>query len=70
MPHYNSISQDFLIEPFTMDMDKVGLVDWLNHCDKQLAKNKEDSKTRKKLVGRKFSYSRSRVGTWNRFASK
>ena len=53
-----------------MDMDKVGLVDWLDHCDKQLAKNKEDSKTRKKLVGRKFSYSRSRVGTWNRFASK
>ena len=52
------------------NMDKVGLVDWLNHCDKQLAKNKENSKTRKKLVGRKFSYSRSRVGTWNTLASK
>ena len=49
--------------------DKVGLVDWLTHCDK-LAKKMDNSKTRKKLVGRKFSYSRSRVGTTNTFVSK
>ena len=53
-----------------MEVDKIGLVDWLNHCDKQPAKNKENSNTRKKLVGRKFSYFRSRVGTWTTLASK
>ena len=51
-------------------MDQVGLVDWLNHCDTQLAKKTENSNTRKKLVGKKFSYSRSRIGTSNTFVVK
>ena len=50
--------------------DKVGLVEWLTHCDKKLGKKTENSITRKKLVGRKFSYLRSRVGTWNTSVSK
>ena len=49
---------------------KVGLVDWLAHCDKHPAKERDNSKARKKLVGRNFSYSRSRVGTRNLFVSK
>ena len=49
---------------------KVGLVDWLAHCDKHPAKKSENSKARKKLVGMTFSYSRSRVGTRNLFVSK
>ena len=48
----------------------VGLVDWLTHCDKHPAKKMENSEARKKLVGRKFYYSRSRVGTRNLFVSK
>ena len=51
-------------------MAKVGLVDFLTHCEEQLAKKTESSKTRKKVVGRTFSYSRSRVGTWNTFVHK
>ena len=51
-------------------MAKVGLVDFLTHCEEQLAKKTESSKTRKKVVGRTFSYSRSRVGTWNTFVNK
>ena len=46
---------------------EVGLVDWLTHCDKHPAKISKISKARKKLVGKKFSYSRSRVGTGNTF---
>ena len=60
--------KNLLIEPFAMD--QVGLVDWLNHCDTQLAKKTENSNTRKKLVGKKFSYSRSRIGTSNTFVVK
>ena len=51
-------------------MAKFGLVDFLTHCDEQLAKKMESSKTRKKLVGRKFSYLCARVGTWKTFVKK
>ena len=46
---------------------KVGLVDWLTHCDKYPGKKSKNSEAIKKLVGKKFSYSRSRVGTGNTF---
>ena len=51
-------------------MDKIGLVDWLTQRDTKLAKKTEMSNTRKKLVGRKFFYSRSRIGISTTFVAK